>query len=480
MTGFYGQPPLGQSPMMMGADEGMRAQDAYGQGLPAMFPAEGLASALQTSSYSPQAMNSSPSLEFKPQYPVTGGVSLYARGGHVQREQSRTEQSQTEKPLRGLADALRQQGRHGDTILAHISPEEACLLKEMGGSGTINPETGLPEYFLGKIFKGIGNIFKKVVGPVGGAIVGNMLLPGVGGLIGGGIGGMFGHPKQRMGPLAGAGVGQLGLTGLNALGSGASSLGSSGLGGGLKSLGGPNYLSSLMNSVSPTAASYLGPQAQLPGLGGFFGGGSGSSAAASQPFSMNPVSQLASTLAGQSTTSAGSGGLGSLFGGGMLDKALLATAIGGTLMRREKPQGPQSIGEAMRDAEKHRWRADQYPDKNSFKSINRHYKPHSKDYRPGFDAEEEDFTEDSPWQYTPRFSEGGFLDGDSHGQEDNVPALLSEGEYVIPADVVADLGDGNSKAGAKRLGHMIAEVRRHKNTQDHPPRAKGLSAYFNA
>jgi hypothetical protein len=283
-----------------------------------------------------------------------------------------------------------------------------------------------------------------------------------------------------MGPLAGAGVGQLGLTGLNALGSGASSLGYSGLGGGLKSLGGPNYLSSLMNSVSPTAASYLGPQAQLPGLGGFFGGGSGGSAAASQPFSMNPVSQLASTLAGNGGATTAGGGLGSFLGGGLLNNALLATALGGTLLRREKPQGPQSIGEAMREAEKHRWRADQYPDKNSFKPINQKYKAHSNHYRPGFDAEEEDFMEDSPWQYTPRFSEGGFLEGASSGQDDTVPALLSEGEYVIPADVVADLGDGNSKAGAKRLGQMIAEVRRHKNIQTHPPKAKGLSAYFNA
>ena len=244
MTGFYGQPPLGLSPSLMGADGGMRMQDTYGQGLPMMLPAEGLSQALQTTSSTPQPMNPfdpSASIAFKPQYPDTGGVSMYARGGRVQKEQSQTEQSQTEKPLWGLADALREQGRHGDTILAHISPEEAEILETMGGSGSINPETGLPEYFLGKIFKGIGNVFKKVVGPVGGAILGNMILPGVGGVIGGGMGGMFGHPNTRMGPLAGASVGQLGLSGLNALGAGASSLGYSGLGGGLKSLGGANY-----------------------------------------------------------------------------------------------------------------------------------------------------------------------------------------------------------------------------------------------
>jgi hypothetical protein len=38
-------------------------------------------------------------------------------------------------------------GRYGDTMLAHITPEEAAFLKSMGGSGTINPQTGLPEFF---------------------------------------------------------------------------------------------------------------------------------------------------------------------------------------------------------------------------------------------------------------------------------------------------------------------------------------------
>ena len=37
-------------------------------------------------------------------------------------------------------------GRDGDTMLAHINPEEAALLKARGGSGTINPNTGLPEF----------------------------------------------------------------------------------------------------------------------------------------------------------------------------------------------------------------------------------------------------------------------------------------------------------------------------------------------
>jgi len=68
----------------------------------------------------------------------------------------------------GLADVgqyLASKGRGGDRILAHITPEEAALLKRRGGAGTINPATGLPEFKddpFTAVFKGIGDVFKGV------------------------------------------------------------------------------------------------------------------------------------------------------------------------------------------------------------------------------------------------------------------------------------------------------------------------------
>ena len=47
---------------------------------------------------------------------------------------------------RALADNLRRLGRGRDTMLAHITPEEADMLLQAGGSGSINPMTGLPEF----------------------------------------------------------------------------------------------------------------------------------------------------------------------------------------------------------------------------------------------------------------------------------------------------------------------------------------------
>mgnify|MGYP003135907383 CR=1 FL=1 len=40
------------------------------------------------------------------------------------------------------------EGRFGDTELAHVNPQEKAMLEKMGGSGTINPKTGLKEYFM--------------------------------------------------------------------------------------------------------------------------------------------------------------------------------------------------------------------------------------------------------------------------------------------------------------------------------------------
>ena len=55
--------------------------------------------------------------------------------------------------------------------------------------------------------------------------------------------------------------------------------------------------------------------------------------------------------------------------------------------------------------------------------------------------------------------------------EGNQPALLSRDEYVLPADVVSQLGDGSSSAGADMLDNFISQVRQVKygNTQQPAP-----------
>jgi hypothetical protein len=85
--------------------------------------------------------------------------------------------------LKPIAKAIASYGRNGDTMLAHITPAEARMLRRRGGSGTINPDTGLPEFSwlskglrsigrgVSRAFKSVGNAVKKFVGSTVGRLI---------------------------------------------------------------------------------------------------------------------------------------------------------------------------------------------------------------------------------------------------------------------------------------------------------------------
>lgn len=64
-------------------------------------------------------------------------------------------------------------------------------------------------------------------------------------------------------------------------------------------------------------------------------------------------------------------------------------------------------------------------------------------------------------------AKGRYLQGNTDGMADKIPArigkkqpaALSHGEFVVPADVVSHLGNGNSDAGAKKLYEMMDRIR---------------------
>ena len=94
--------------------------------------------------------------------------------------------------LKSLAQQLPQYGRYGDDMVAHISSDEARLLKSLGGSGTINPHTGLPEFGMfgiggGGGFLGTG-INKGASDPVSNALSNNPVSKGVSNLVQSGAG----------------------------------------------------------------------------------------------------------------------------------------------------------------------------------------------------------------------------------------------------------------------------------------------------
>ena len=67
--------------------------------------------------------------------------------------------------LRRVAALLQSKGRNGDTLLAHINRKEAQMLLDAGGAGTINPETGLLEFY-----DGGGDFFEPGSGPMEGDV----------------------------------------------------------------------------------------------------------------------------------------------------------------------------------------------------------------------------------------------------------------------------------------------------------------------
>jgi hypothetical protein len=83
--------------------------------------------------------------------------------------------------------------------------------------------------------------------------------------------------------------------------------------------------------------------------------------------------------------------------------------------------------------------------------------------------------------YEKHARRGFAVGGPGTGQSDDIPTMLSDGEYVIDADTVAALGDGSSKAGAQILDKFREEIRRHKRSAPAdriPPKAKNPLAYL--
>ena len=80
------------------------------------------------------------------------------------------------------------------------------------------------------------------------------------------------------------------------------------------------------------------------------------------------------------------------------------------------------------------------------------------------------------------FRTGNAVTGPGDGQSDDIPAMLADGEFVFPADVVAALGNGSTKAGSDKLYDMMHSIRSHSRSTDPkklPPPAKSPLDYLN-
>jgi hypothetical protein len=398
---------------------------------------------------------------------------FYAHGGHVgadprKRDALRHRSAVHPGPkhhnspahLRYFADELRRKGHGQDQILAHINPEEAMELGLSHGYN-INPQTGLPQF-------GFWDNAKKFLPAVGG-LIGSMLFPplapgllpatlsglggaAVGGALGGTLGGAIANPEAPFrGTLPGLGVGAGGhllgsMLGLG--GSGAGAMGQMGggagrlLGGATSPMMATNILSSLMgkqNSGAPqqlaerTAAfNSLQKSAQVPENTGFFGSIGNGMRSFGNSILNNP-----------------------------LQSALLGTALYGTIhegerARKHKEKTPHQIMNEMNP----------YAPENYKRSrIKRRRVLQPGDV--GYDPENRYYEDTNP--EIEYYAEGGYVEGDSGGQDDDVKAELKPDDYIMDATTVSLAGDGNSMSGAKRIKQEIEDkFARGGITRDYP------------
>lgn len=89
------------------------------------------------------------------------------------------------------------------------------------------------------------------------------------------------------------------------------------------------------------------------------------------------------------------------------------------------------------------------------------------------------------------YSDGGELDarggthvqGEGDGQSDDIPAKLSDGEFVFDSATTSALGNGSNKEGAARLEQLRKMIRAragYKKTNTIPPKQKSVSALLGA
>jgi len=79
------------------------------------------------------------------------------------------------------------------------------------------------------------------------------------------------------------------------------------------------------------------------------------------------------------------------------------------------------------------------------------------------------------------FRHGDAVAGPGDGQSDDIPAMLADGEFVFPADVVSALGNGSTKAGSDKLYEMMHSIRaraRKAHPKSLPPPAKSPLEYL--
>jgi len=347
----------------------------------------------------------------------------------------------------GLVNAARQleeYGRGPDKSLAHISPDESAVLDYMQGGRRVNPVTGLPEYgAFGKILKAVARVGAAVGGfmyggPAGAAAAsaaatkltgGSWKQSLTSGAISGltaGLGNYFQGKELLSSGLANSSIGASGLAGS----AGTAAAGSSGW----SSLG-PGVLS--QSTTAPTLLSQAGLQATKEFL--------------KTPAGLSLALGAASAPTGKKSS------------GAPPNMPTMPTYDPTNIPNWMKPLAVLYNPRAIKQPEQ-QTPYQTIPIEGQFQGFAGGGKAGPRLMSP------------SQWMYL-NAKGGGRVSGPGSGKSDDIPALLSNGEHVIDAATVSDLGDGDNDAGHKKIEQLKKHIRKkagRKNPHKPTPRQGGI------
>lgn len=436
-----------------------------------------------------------------------GGMGAWKAGGRVK-----------SRGLPSMADQVAQAGRGNDTVLAHITPNEAARLDAAMGGPSINPETGLREYgffddigdFLGDAAKAVapiaggvlGGMFGGPLGAAAGAALGTTLVGGnlQEALLSGGVAGIGAYAAPKM-----AG----GVEGLFGGGDEAATLGGGGTDAGMGQGSGGGFLSGIMGN--PLAMVGLGAAG---GLGAGYMMGDSDTPSASPTQAPAPWVPRQGGLAqrnyrpyeGNYSTYGQVGG-----GGGhqfydQVNPGVVYYAEGGSVEAPSKKKMRETLGRELlsgndmtspvsvlqiaqmamppRPAQQLGLPAPQMQEPGQLQQpmpptgqgmMGQWQQQAMPPWLIDRDDEGDGRIANLLWK-----NSGGEVTGPGGGQDDLIPAMLSNGEYVLTATDVGHLGDGSTDRGADKLDQMVQNIRRHKasNGQGLPPQAKSPLEYM--
>jgi hypothetical protein len=384
--------------------------------------------------------------------------------------------------LQHAAKHLEKHGRNGDTVLVHMSKGEVKSLNDLamagGGQLTINPDTGLPEAgFLQRMLPmiiGAGLAATGVGAPMAALMVGGGYTAATGSLKKGLMAGLGAYGGAGIGSaLASSGTAAQAATPSVSLAEGAAATPAAPVVTSGSPMGGIRYASPTPVVAPPTPAPVFGSGSPMAGTNIAVRPVNAPLTPADQVI---PANSMASNF--RNSTNAmfeGAKTLGTEPGraafmtnleavpGTFGAKTTLAAAAAPVLMPDEKKQEPT--------------KTDSDPGQQYTYSTN----PTNPFPTPDPYGRERKYF--SP-AYTPRMASGGLSDaqynlggysdggrllrGPGDGVSDSIPAVigkkqparLADGEFVVPARIVSELGNGSTEAGARKLYAMMDRIQK--------------------